>query len=293
MDTNKIKVFLTYAATLNLRETAELHHTSHVHVLRILRSLENEIGTQLRQKVGSRSVLTPVGKSLIRYAKDFLSEEKKFLNACQEIEVKETSSVKIATFEVFSTHLAPEINAAIGLETEIAWLDRLPGAIEQAVKNENATLGITYEPISTDGIEHVEVTSIAMGIYQSMHSSHKHEKIRELPFVVPLQENFLTPSRTKGLDGWPDHRITRNIRYSVSHLESALSMVAHNQCIGFFPRFIASRYNKGRDDLKIKLIENTKIKSQRQSVFLVKRREDSESLIVRKVARVLRSLASQ
>jgi DNA-binding transcriptional LysR family regulator len=289
MDTNHIRLFLTYAKTQNLRATAELHRTSHVNVIRAIRALEIEIGTKLTRRVGRGSELTRNARSLVKSAECLLFEEQNLLRASSGIPT-EFSPIRVATFEVFSTHLAPEINRCFAPDRSVSWLERIPGGIEQAIVKSEADLGITYTPVPTEGAEHLPIGSAKMAVYQSERSRFDKLPIAKVPFVVPIQEDFLTPTRARGLDGWPNHKLPRFVRYRVTLLESALAMVASGQCVGFFPTFVVDRYNEGREKKKLKMLLVPAVKSVHQDVFIVKRRSEDETAEIRAVARVLRRL---
>jgi DNA-binding transcriptional LysR family regulator len=289
MDTNLLRIFLTYSKTQNLRMTAEFHHTSHVAVIRALKNLEDLTGLKLTMRVGRGSVLSPAGKNLIGAAERILAEERNLLSYAKN-EVDLHSEFRVATFEVFSTHLAPKLNAAVGLETRTVWIEKVPGEIEQAVRMGTAEVGITYTPIPTPDVEHLKICSIKMGLYQGQKLLYKETKLEKIPFVIPAQPEHAPPTKAKGLDGWPDYRIPRRIHYKVTLLETALSMVAAGQCIGYFPAFVVELYNSMRTKPLLLELDSFKIKEPNQDVFLVKRISEEETLSMKRVAKLLRTL---
>jgi DNA-binding transcriptional LysR family regulator len=288
MDTNLLKIFLTYSKTQNLRMTAELHHTSHVAVIRALKGLEDLTGLKLTMRVGRGSTLSQAGKNLVGAAERILAEERNLLSFAKN-ESEQYSEFRVATFEIFSTHLSPEINAAVGLETKTMWIEKVPGEIEQAVRMGTADIGITYVPIPTPDVEHLKVCSIKMGLFQGLKPLYKETKFEKIPFVIPAQPEYATPTKAKGLDGWPDYKIPRRIHYKVTLLETALSMVAAGQCIGYFPAFVVKLYNSTRT--KPGIVEmDLKVSEPNQDVFLVKRISEDETQMMKKVTKLLRSL---
>ena len=289
MDTNLLKIFLTYSQTQNLRMTADFHNTSHVAVIRALKSLEDLTGLKLTMRVGRGSTLSQSGKNLVGVAERILAEEKNLLNFAKK-EVELNAEFRVATFEVFSTHLAPEINSVLGLESRTIWIEKVPGEIEQAVRTGVADLGITYAPIPTPDVEHLKICSIKMGLYQGLKPLYKETKVEKIPFVVPVQPEYATPTKAKGLDGWPDYRIPRSIHYKVTLLETALSMTAAGQCIGYFPAFVVKLYNSSRTKPALIEVDSFKMHEPNQDVFLVKRISDEENPAMKKVAKLLRSL---
>ncbi len=288
MDTNLLKIFLTYSQTENLRMTADFHNTSHVAIIRALRSLEDITCVKLTTRIGRGSRLTNEGKKLVRYAEKFLAEEKNFLKATKH-EIENELEFKIATFEVFSTHLAPEINLALGLDKKISWLESTPGEIEYLIRSGKADLGITYIPIPTNDVEHLMVNSISMGVYQGQAPLFIETLESKIPFAIPVQPNYDTPTKAKGLDGWPDHKISRNIKYRVTLMETALALTAAGQCVGYFPDFVVKKYNEDKGK-PLKKISTFKLKEPLQEIFIVKRKNEEEFSTIKKVTKVLRSL---
>lgn len=289
METNLLKIFTTYAQTQNLRMTAQLHNTSHVAVIRAIKSLEDLTGAKLSMRVGRGSALTEDGKKLVTLAKNVLREEKSLLALKRKTE-SSPKEFKIATFEVFSTHLAPHINQALELDTQVTWSEKTPGAIEKAVRLGEANLGITYLPVPAPEVEHLKVGSVQMAVYQGAKPRYTKSELDQVPFVVPAQPDYDTPSKAKGLDGWPDHKRGRKIHYRVTLLETALAMTAAGQCVGYFPKFVADLRNESSKNNK--LVEfSQQPKAAKQEVFIVKRVDEEESPSIKKVSKILRNLS--
>lgn len=154
--------------------------------------------------------------------------------------------------------MAPLINKELGLQTRVSWPEKTPGAIEQAVRSGTADIGITYLPVPAPDVEHLS------------------------------RPDYDTPSKAKGLDGWPDYRIPRNVHYRVTLLESALAMVAKGQCVGYFPSFVAELYNS--HEQRLFELQGLKVNEPKQDVFLVKRIDEEETGASKKIAKVLRGL---
>ena len=105
--------------------------------------------------------------------------------------------------------------------------------------------------------------------------------------MVPSQEDFVTPTKARGLDGWPEHKYPRLIQYRVTLLETALALTAAGHCAGYFPKFVVERFNDQRTK---KLKEISYRENQSQDVFIVKRIGDEESKGTKRIAKILRGL---
>ena len=111
-------------------------------------------------------------------------------------------------------------------------------------------------------------------------------------FVIPIRPLDGTPSKVMGLDGWPDHKIKRSVRFRVTALESALELCRQGQCVGYFPKFVVDLHNKHmREERRLKeFISPVTVKERMQSVYLVRRQSAQESQLERQIAKSLRGL---
>lgn len=73
MDPWKVEVFMAYAHAPSAREAGYQYGISGVHVLRIIRQLEGELGYRLLTRYGKRLQLTQFGARLVRRGDEFLA----------------------------------------------------------------------------------------------------------------------------------------------------------------------------------------------------------------------------
>ncbi|MGZ3721761.1 MAG: LysR family transcriptional regulator [Bdellovibrionales bacterium] len=288
MDINQLKYFCAIARTGSMRKAAEILNISPPALSKTTRLLQDELGVTLITHVGRNIVLTDQGQQLADRAEILI---KNFESMRTEIEQGKPvdEEVRIATFEVFSTYALELLNHIEWNEKRMVVHDVLPGELEQAMVQRQVDFGITYLPIPHPELEHLKVGAIEMGVYT--HSdAFKGVKQNELPFVVPALPISGSPSRVRGLDGWPDDAYPRKVRYKVTLMESALELVRQGRAAGFFPVFVVELHNKRvREDLR--LVRRPSIYKGRictTDVYLVKRRGDVESTQHKQIARALR-----
>jgi DNA-binding transcriptional LysR family regulator len=109
-----------------------------------------------------------------------------------------------------------------------------------------------------------------MGIYHRK-GFFKNMDIAKIPFVAPLIPSVGTPSSARGLDGWPEHELPRNIRYRVDLMESGLALVRSGQGAIFIPDFVARTQNEALSD-EYKLVERAApqgMKKIERRIFLI------------------------
>lgn len=222
MDTKKLRFFTVFCETGHMREAAKLLNISHAGLSKAIHTLEVELDTTLVTKDGRGVRVTPEGRKLLIRIKDCLAAEENLLK--QVAGGGQRAEVKIGTFEVFSTYLGPRFVQAIGKHAEVSFEELRPGNLEAAIINSQIDFGITYLPIPRPGLDHFEITKIRMGVFGSRKLSGEKKNFEELPFVAPIATIEGAPTKVKGLDGWPDDRVQRNIRYSVSLMETAFAL---------------------------------------------------------------------
>jgi DNA-binding transcriptional LysR family regulator len=166
-----------------------------------------------------------------------------------------------------------------------------PGRLEIAIAEGKVDIGITYLPVPKAGIEFAEVAQVRMGVF-GLAERFRSREFHELPFVIPLLPAEGAPSKVMGLDGWPDHKIERKVKYRVTMMASAIELCRKGHAVAYLPEFVVCLHNE--DVLPSRRLSELKspvpAKERSQSVFLVQRKGSGESLLYRQVANCLRSL---
>lgn len=73
MDIKQLQTFFTAAETLSFTQTAQLLDYAQSSITAQIKTLEQELGVQLFERLGKRIILTEEGKRLQHYAKKCLS----------------------------------------------------------------------------------------------------------------------------------------------------------------------------------------------------------------------------
>jgi DNA-binding MarR family transcriptional regulator len=259
MDTKKLTYFSVLARTENIRKSSEILNITPSALSKIVKQLEEELGVTLLSPSGRGIVLTAEGRELgKRSALLVESFETLKRDLTKSIQDKKEAPIRIATFEVFSTHFL-QVFENVNLENrKLIWHESGPGEIEQAIADNKVDYGITYIPIPLPGVDHIKITSILMGVYKLIGSFEKSAQ-EELPFVVPVFPIHGAPSRIKG-------------------------------CAGYFPSFIIERHNqKFKEKYHLVRHPNTKILKRCYSdVYLIKRKDQSEDKDLKWIAKLIR-----
>ncbi len=286
METNRLRQFCVVYETKNLRKAAEILFMSHSALSKSLKVLQEEVGIRLLEQQGRGILITEEGKDFVHKAQALLDLEAKILSRSSQL----GEHFKIGTFESFSTHL-------IGMKWHKYFQD-LPlqlhefssGALERAVSEGVIDVAITYEPVPTRDLEFISLGKVTMGIYHRK-GSFKRMDFEKLPFVTPLIPASGTPSSAKGLDGWPEHEIPRNVQYRVDMMESGLALVRSGQACIFIPDFVARSQNQALSE-EYKLVEREYPLEGRKierRVFLIVKVSRQKEKNVRRLAEMIKS----
>ncbi len=216
----------------SITKASELLNISQPALSKAIKTLEVELGQKLIVPSGRGIVITDYGHQLVAHCDPLLERLSQIssLNQNQKME----RDLKIATFEVFSTYfLTPVIRKHFSAQ-KMTVLERVPGEIEDDLQARRADIGITYLPIPHPELDTLEVTSIEMGIFG--HKNFSKSSFEDWPFIVPVTPVSGTPSKARGLDGFSDDIITRNIRHKTSLLETALQWASVGMGVVLFPQ---------------------------------------------------------
>jgi DNA-binding transcriptional LysR family regulator len=288
MDIDRVRYFNAFAETGSLVRASEILHISQPALSKALRLLEKETGLQLLEADGRGLRLTEAGRNFHVKSATLLQQ---WLDLPKQLRENESwKPTRIGSFEVFTTYFLGDLADAFDL-TNLEIHEFGPGRLEEAIAAGKVDIGITYVPVPHVGVEFLEAGKIKMGVF-SLKGKFRSCEFSELPFVVPLLPAEGTPSKVMGLDGWPDHRVERFVRYRVTMMESALSLCRKGLSVAYLPEFIALLHNQNQKPH----LELTELpcplprKDRMQSVYLVQRKNTPETPLLRGVAKSIRSL---
>jgi DNA-binding transcriptional LysR family regulator len=201
--------------------------------------------------------------------------------------------IRIGSFEVFTTHFLKPLLKTFPQDASLLLREVIPGEMESALLADEIDVGITYIPVPTAGVDHLKIASVKMGIY-AKHGMFDRLPFPEVPFAVPVQPLKGTPNKVQGLDGWPDGKVARNVKYQVTLMESALELCRNGLAAAYLPSFVAHLHNQSvKTELRLREYPLPKgIGTHSQAVYIARRKEDPEDCRIKQIARVLREACS-
>ena len=286
METNRVRQFCVLYEIQNLRKAAEVVGLSHGAFCKSLKVLQVELGEKLYQQEGRGLAITDFGHKFYAKAQVFLNHEREFLFEDKSIK----KAQKIGTFEVFSTHLLGSVSSKYFKDDALDLYEMLPGQLEKNLAEGKIDIGITYEPIPTAGIEFIKIGKIEMGIFARSGHFQGHD-VLDIPFVAPVSPLEGSPTGVHGLDGWPDDKFQRTVKFRVDMMESGMALVRSGACAIFLPKFIVRHHNRTvQSDFHLterKLPQGMKAVSR--NIYILKRKSRVEGGLERAIAKLIRA----
>jgi DNA-binding transcriptional LysR family regulator len=82
--------------------------------------------------------------------------------------------------------------------------------------------------------------------------------------------------RAQGLDGWPDDRVPRTVRFRITHTESALELCRQGHAVAYVPDFVARLHNavSAPDHQLVQVPSPAGLEQHRQGIYVVTRTGD-------------------
>ena len=245
MDIRRLRAFRTIVETGGLTKAAGLLHITPGALSKAMRQLERETGQALFAKEGRGLRLTEHGRRLYGESAPLIEEHARVLRALDASRDDQARSLRLATYEVFATHcLGPLLEA--GLAARPAQVLELGiGALERAIADRQADIGITYAPVPQRGLIFRAVGDIDFRIFVRR-GAFAGTPFESLPFAIPVSAVDEALSGILGIDCWPYERVPRMVKYRLTSMESALELSRRGLCAVFLPAFLVAVHNAGR-----------------------------------------------
>ncbi|MGE4132245.1 MAG: LysR family transcriptional regulator [Bdellovibrionales bacterium] len=293
MNLRRLEYFHVLAQIGNVRRASEMLNVSPPALSKAMRVLEDEMEAKLWQRDGRRIHLTDAGKRLLKRSPNIIQELRGLRDSLHGPEV-DCRTVRIATFEVFSTYFLAHLDRMPWEHLKLEMHEVLPGELERHVSSGEVDYGITYIPVAHPELDFLKVTSIEMGVFTRV-GAFPGVAQKELPFVVPISPLQGSPTRVRGLDGWPEDAYVRKIQHQVTLMETALELCRQGRAAGYFPAFIVEKHNERmKESFQLERRRSPyPSRTCRADVFLVKRKSEDESATAKQLARALRQVGAK
>ena len=286
MEIRDLRVFRTVVEAGGVTKAAALLHMTPGAVSKALRRFEDELGRSLFIRGARHLVPSERGRELYRRSARLMTEHKRLLTELDASSPEHDATLRIASFEVFTTHCLGPVLASAFPDREVQMLDVGVGAIEDAVRNREVDYGVTYVPFPHHDLHYEPVRDVRFGIW-GHGLTFDGIAFAELPFAIPVTRLQLAAGELLGIDCWPYDRVPRRVKYRLTALESALALARHRQCVVFIPDFIGELHNRAvRRSMQLRRFPSPAgVGTVTQTVRVVVREEDRDAPGLRQVVR--------
>jgi DNA-binding transcriptional LysR family regulator len=241
MEFDRLRYLATLARTGSMRAAAEALHVTPGAISKALARLEEETGLTLVAPDGRGVRLTHEGEWLARRAQHLVGEHAA-LGHDLATRQHRTQGLCIATYDAFAEWLQALLARQFLPDVPLSMRERWPGEIEAAVADGVSDVGVTFAPVATAGVTHVEVARVELAPY-TRRGAFRGIATEDLPYAVPSHAVAGT-SPYGALDGWPADAPQRDARYRASAHESRLELARTGVAAVFLPRFAAARHDE-------------------------------------------------
>lgn len=244
MNIDRLRYFSVIVETKNLRKASELIGINPGSLSKAMTVLESELSVKLIRPEGRGIEITDAGMMVYKKSLPLLEEYKRFSSGVKEhAPEKKRLSLKIGTFEVFSTYFLSAFFASEMPEHEVTMLELTPGEIEAAILEGKLECGLTYLPVPNPKLEFREIGQFNMSIW-GIKDKWQKVPFDAWPFAVPTTTFLMHSTTYNSLDMWPDAQKSRTIKYGFELLESALQVGRLGLSVIHCPDFIAIIHNR-------------------------------------------------
>jgi DNA-binding transcriptional LysR family regulator len=283
MDTDLIRQFCGITEAGTIAQAARVLHMTPGALSRAMKRLETELETALFLPSGRNIVPTPEAKHFYERGRMILKSIQEAKTSLKDLKNFE-KPIRIASFEIFSTHFISRFFEQENLTQEVATFERVPHEIEESVLANQVDFGITYIPTLHPDLDHLAIGDMHLGVY-----TRGSEIKKDLPFAVPITsmgENILSVT---SLDGWPAD-VARNIKFRVQQLETALDLASRGVAKVCCPQFLVKIENERLGtNYQLKAVTTPPgVHLPKLKVYLVKRKSDVETAVFKKISKNLR-----
>lgn len=287
MNTDRILQFCTVVETGSLARAGEILRMTPGALSRSMRKLGDEVSFMVFTQVGRNLVLTDQGKELYEQSKRMLDQ---FQTAVGQIRKgrEKVAELRLGSYEIFTTHFMAKLLETEFTKERVLLRELTPGALEEAVLSGEIDYGITYVPMTKDGLEHLKLKSFK-SVLLKKRGAFSGVPVEKLPFAIPLTKLGKNVAEIQSLDGWPISE-PREVKYHFQMLETALLSCRSGLCAVYVPEFLASLVNgKSPASEKLEAVPLPRsMKGASLDLYLVKRMNTPEDGVVKKLARAIR-----
>lgn len=242
MNLYHLRYFLEAARELNFARAARNLYISPPAMSRSIELLEKSLKKKLFNRTKRHVDLTSDGEILKARAEKIYDEiEAARLELAGNSE--SPAMLKIGCREMITHYLLPEPLLEFKKrhpKTKFGIYELDPARMADALKKDQIDCGFYYSDISDPTLESKLLGRLRSHIYASKH--FKGQNLKNVPFIAPRY--FQADAAAPRPDGFPDHRLRRNIQYEGEFLETHRRFALEGLCAAVLPDLVVKDNHK-------------------------------------------------
>lgn len=182
--------------------------------------------------------LTADGRRLVADARSIIES----FDALAARRPRPAATLRIASYEPWSTWFLPPVLAATGIE-RADLVELVPGDLEDALGASRIDLAVTAHPVPQREVAYERVARVRTVEVTAARIRSSARDAAHLPWVAPFDSTAGTINARAGLDGWPEAR-ARDVAFRVTMLETALALCRSGAARALLPEPLVARHNE-------------------------------------------------
>ena len=194
MDFDQLHTFLEIVRLKSFSKAAQTCFRTQPAISAQIRQMEQELGTQLFERFGSRISLTIAGKTFAEYARQLLDLKREGFDAVRELDRIPKGEVVIAANEATCVNVLPRVFATYRKrfeEVQVQVMRSYSSKTIQSVMDNSVDFGITQLPVQEKRLEVIPIHSDEIRLLVppahpfAKKTSVSAEQIAEHPLLLP------------------------------------------------------------------------------------------------------------
>ena len=248
MNTEKLRMFVTLAETLNFGRASEICHVSPSTLSRTIQQIEDELKAQLFYRDNRTVELTTAGNELLKYSRETLQQWETFKDGIQDTNASLQGEIRIycsvtASYSFLYNILTdfrrdyPKIAIKLHTGDPAHAVERVAAGLEDiaiAAKEESLSAELSFKSITKSPLVFIAPLNSNWKLNQKANPAKVKETLESIPMI--LSESGV--GRTQ-LNRWFETRsISPSIYAQVAGHEAIVSMVSLGFGLGCVPKIV-------------------------------------------------------
>jgi len=253
----QLRAFLAVAQESSMTRAATQLHLTPSALSMLVRSMEDDLGMRLFERTTRRVVLTDAGKQFLPTVEQVFIQLDSGIASLKQSQRLKASQLRIATSPLLASALFPKVIASFRAQhpqVSVVLLDASVDSLPDLVRRGEVDMAVcTANSDVADLSPHLLYVDKLMLV---CHVEHPLAQSREVSWPSLLEEPLILMRHGSGLRSLVDKTISKWCKhlkpaYEVSHVATALGLVAEGEGVSILPSYAISRAKAASQVLSI------------------------------------------